>query len=206
MEKDNLDVLQKNRSTRACIRDGFRFYISNFRQILRNTWPVAIGFALLSMVASALPVLFSPTLLIWGLLIGGMSVILLLIGARLMLHKRQMLYSAGKTPIMAWLTHFGAVLLITIVCLFAISILTMLTSLPGIILMAANWQSQMGVINGDPIGMPDYVYWLSLAVFLLAGFIQAYVWLIMLFPFHLLKASLACKEEDMKKFNNINNV
>lgn len=206
METDNLDVLQKNRSTRACIRDGFRFYIANFRQILRNTWSVAIGFALLSMVASALPVLISPTLLLWGTLIGLFTVVFLLVGARMILHKRQMLHTAGTIPFMSWLTHLGAVILIIIVCLFAISILTMLTSLPSIILMTANWQSQMGVIKGDPIGMPDYVCWLSLAVFLLAGFIQAYVWLTILFPFHLLKASLAYKEEEAKKFNNRNTV
>lgn len=206
MEKDNQDVLQKSRSARACIRDGFQFYTAHFRHILRNTWPVAIVYALLSMIASALPVLISPILLLWGSLIGVLAVVLLLIGARWMLHKRQMFHKTKKVPFVAWLTHLGAVILILIVCLFVISILTMLTALPAIIMMAANWQSQMGVINGDPIGMPDYVRWLSLGAFLLAGFIQAYVWLTILFPFHLLKASIAYKEEELKKFNNRNRI
>ena len=202
MGKDHQEILLKRRSARGCIRDGLQFYFAHFRQILRQTWPITLGYALLSAVASAIPVLFSPTLLLWGTLIGVVAVILLLVASRWILHKKQILHASGKVTVLAWLRHLGAIILIAIVCLFVISILTLLTSLPSIIMMAANWQSQMGIINGDPVGMPDYVRWLSLGAFLIAGFFQAYVWLSILFPFHLLKASISSKEEEMKQLNN----
>ena len=204
MVNDNQDILLKRRSARACIRDGVQFYFNHFRLILRKTWPITFGYALLSTVASAIPALISPTLQLWGMLIGGVAVILLLIGARWLLHKREVLHPSGKVSFSLWLTHLGAIILIAIVCLFIVSILTLLTSLPSIIIMTANWQSQLGVINGDAIGMPEYVRWLSLGAFLLAGFLQAYVWLTALFPFHLLKASLACKAKDLKELKQFN--
>jgi len=207
MVKDNQEILQKRRSARACIRDGIQFYFNHFRLILRKTWPVTLGYAILSMVASAIPALISPTLQLWGLLIGVVAVVLLLASARWILHKHEVLHPSGKVSFSLWFTHLGAIILIAIVCLFIVSILTLLTSLPSIIMMTANWQSQMGVINGDAIGMPDYVRWLSLGAFLLAGFLQACVWLTVLFPFHLLKASLAYKAKEMnelKQFNKVN--
>ena len=60
MEKDNENILLKSRSSRACIRDGYHFYFSNFKRIFKTTWPIAIVFAVLSAVASAMPVLLAP--------------------------------------------------------------------------------------------------------------------------------------------------
>ena len=74
MEKEDKDILQKIRSSRACIRDGYRMFTERFRRIFRHTWKWAIGFAVLSAVASALPVLVSPTLTLAGLLIEVVAV------------------------------------------------------------------------------------------------------------------------------------
>ena len=184
MEKDNEFTLLKSRSSQACIRDGYKFYAAGFRQIFRYTWPLAIVFAILSAAASALPVLVSPSLL--------------LAGAALAL--RQLLQKAEIKPRL-WLRHLGMVLLVGIFCLFVVSVLAMLTCLPTFIMMAANWQSQMGVINGDPSGMPEYVRWLTIGVFLLAGFIQAYVWLTFIGPTYMLRGSIAQREIERKEFN-----
>lgn len=69
------------------------------------------------------------------------------------------------------------------------------------ILMAANWQSQIGMLNGDPSGMPDSVRWLSLGVFAIAGFIQAYVWLTIIPPFFLMKGSMDLQDKEKEYFN-----
>ena len=66
----------------------------------------------------------------------------------------------------------------------------------------------VGVINGDPSGMPEYVRWLTIGVFLLAGFIQAYVWLTFIGPTYMLRGSIAQREIERKEFNtkkHINN-
>ena len=207
MEKDNEFTLMKSRSCQACIRDGYKFYAAGFRQIFRYTWPLAIVFAILSAAASALPVLVSPSLLLAGAALALVSVVLLLYTASWRLHKRQLLQKAEIKPRL-WLRHLGMVLLVGIFCLFVVSVLAMLTCLPTFIMMAANWQSQMGVINGDPSGMPEYVRWLTIGVFLLAGFIQAYVWLTFIGPTYMLRGSIAQREIERKEFNtkkHINN-
>ena len=45
-------------------------------------------------------------------------------------------------------------------------------------------------------GMPDYMWWLTLIVFLIAGFIQAYVWLTLLGPVYLMRGSIAQQEKE----------
>ena len=201
MEKDNENILLKSRSSRACIRDGYRFYFSHFKGIFKATWLIAIVFAVLSAAASAMPVLLSPNLMLPGELLATLAVILLLIIAWRRLRKRQLLETTGHIPFKNWLRHTGMVLIVFIVCLFTISILIMLTSLPMIIMMAANWQDQIGVLSGDPSGMPDNVKWLTLVVFLIAGFLQAYVWQSVIGPLYMMHGSIIQQENERQKFN-----
>ena len=201
MEKDNENILLKSRSSRACIRDGYHFYFSNFKRIFKTTWPIAIVFAVLSAVASAMPVLLAPNLTLAGGLLATVSVLLLLIAGWRILRRRQLLEKTARIPFKSWLRHTGMILIICIVCFFTISILIMLTSLPMVIMMAANWQNQIGVLSGDPSGMPDNVRWLTLAVFLIAGFLQAYVWLSVIGPFYLMRGAMIQDENERQKFN-----
>ena len=67
--------------------------------------------------------------------------------------------------------------------------------------MAANWQSQIGMLNGDPAGMPDQIRWLSLGVFLIEGFIQAYVWLTIIPPYYLMKGTMGIQDKEKEEFN-----
>ena len=202
MEKDNENTLLKSRSSRACIRDGYHFYFSNFKRIFKATWLIAIVFAVLSAAASAMPILIAPNLMLPGMLLATMAVILLLIMAWRRLRKRQLLEATEKIPTKIWFRHTGMILIVGIVCLFVVSILIMLTSLPMIIMMAANWLDQIGVMSGDSSGMPDYVKWLTLAVFLIAGFLQAYVWLSVIGPLYLIRGAMIQHENERQKYNN----
>ena len=51
------------------------------------------------------------------------------------------------------------------------------------------------------VSMPEYVRWLTIGVFLLAGFIQAYVWLTFIGPTYMLRGSIAQREIERKEFN-----
>ena len=201
MEKDNENILLKSRSSRACIRDGYRFYFSHFKRIFKATWLIAIVFAVLSAAASAMPVLLSPNLMLPGELLATLAVILLLIFAWRRLRKRPLLEATERITFKNWLRHTGMVLIVGIVCFFTISILIMLTSLPMIIMMAANWQDQIGVLTGDPSGMPDNVRWLTLVVFLIAGFLQAYVWQSIIGPIYMMRGAIIQHENERQKFN-----
>ena len=169
--------------------------------ILKATWLIAIVFAVLSAAASAMPVLLSPNLMLPGELLATLAVILLLIFAWRRLRKRQLLEATERITFKNWLRHTGMVLIVGIVCFFTISILIMLTSLPMIIMMAANWQDQIGVLTGDPSGMPDNVRWLTLVVFLIAGFLQAYVWQSIIGPIYMMRGAIIQHENERQKFN-----
>ena len=200
MEKSNENTLQKIRSGRACISDGYQWFSARFRRIFRLTWSAALVFAVISAVASALPVLVSPAF-VWpaiGLWIVAVILFLAYTSRRL---RKHLLEPTGPIPFSARMRHLGLTVLVTIVCLIAVIVLTLITSLPMVIMMAANWESQMGVLNGDPAGMPDYVTWLSIVAFLVAEFLKAYVWMTIICPFYLVRISVALKEKEKKAFN-----
>ena len=201
MEKEKKEIEIKVRSSQACIREGFQLYSANFRKIFRATWWLAIVFAVFSAAASAMPVLLSPTLLFPSMVLGVIVVALWLIAANWRLKKRQLVEPLRPLAFGSWFLHGGKVFIVTIVCITIVAVLSLLTSLPTVILMAANWQSQIGMLNGDPSGMPDQVRWLSLGVFLVAGFIQAYVWLTVVLPFYLMKGSMGIQDKEKEDFN-----
>ena len=201
MEIDNENSLLKIRSSRACISDGYEWFTARFRKIFRHTWLIALLFAVLTATASALPVLISPLLFWPALLLEAIAVILLLVLCRRVFYKKQLLTPVSGATIGARIRNSGQYILVGIVCLLVVAILTLLTSLPTVIMMAANWESKIGVLYGDPAGMPDYVLWLSIAVFLIAGFLKAYVWMTIISPFYLVKVTVALKEKEKKEFN-----
>ena len=202
METEKKEIELKVRSSQACIRDGYQLYSTNFRKMFQATWWLAIGFAILQAVASALPALFSPTLLLPALLLQIVAIIAWLTLSNRQLKKRQLLQPLNPLGFRSWMLHLGKVFIVSITYLFIIVILMLLTTLPMIILMVANLQSQVGILNGDAAGMPDSIKWLSLVVFAAAGFIQAYIWLTIIPPFYLLKASMALQDKEKADFNN----
>ena len=202
METEKKEIEMKVRSSQACIRDGYQMYSSNFRKLFRTTWWLAIGFALVQAVISALPALLSPTLLLPALILSAVVVIAWLALTNWKLKKRQLLKPLPPLKMSSWMQHLGKVFIVSIACLLIVMVLTMLTSLPMYILMVANLQSQVGIMNGDPTGMPEHIKWLSMAVFTIAGFIQADVWLTIIPPFYLMKASMGIQDKEKADFNN----
>lgn len=94
------------------------------------------------------------------------------------------------------LRHLGAIFIVVLVALIITQLLMMLTELPALILYAANFMSQMGVLQGDPLGMPHYMTWMSFTVYTLMGFIQAYVCLSACFPLIFLWGSIEKHEQE----------
>lgn len=190
--------LLKSRSGRACIREGFQLFTNYFRRIFRHTWLMALCFAILSATAAALPVFVAPNMLWPALLIETIAVILLLVICYRLLVRKQLFerLPKGSIPSWAWLRHLGMETLVWIICLIVVLSLSVITTLPMLIVMAANWLNNVGIVAGDPNGMPDYMFWLTIVVFLIAGFIQAYVWLTILGPVYLMRGSIAQQEKE----------
>lgn len=104
--------------------------------------------------------------------------------------------------IKALFSHFGLVFsVLFIVAVFTLLAL-LLTTLPAIILAIANSEAQTGVLMGDPLGMPGYMTSLTLVVFTVAGFIQAYILLSALFPTYYIYGSAVTQEKERNEKKN----
>ena len=77
----------------------------------------------------------------------------------------------------------------------------MFTSFPAIILSIAGNEANKGFLYGDPYVLPSYIGWLSALVFLLIGFIQAYIMLSFLFPVYYMYGAIEAHEQEKNKFN-----
>ena len=129
------------------------------------------------------------------------AVVVLLVVSYKVLVRKQLFERREQAPSrFAWLRHLGMVLLVWLFCLVVVLSLCVITTLPMFIVMIANWVNQAGTFAGDPNGMPGYMTWLSIVVFLIAGFIQAYVWLTLLGPLYMMRGSIAKQEQERKDF------
>ena len=106
----------------------------------------------------------------------------------------------GRQP----LRHWGSSIVISLVVCIVIGLLSVVTELPAVVLLFANVSSMSGMLLGDPSGMPDYMSWLNVVVFSLAGFIQAYIYLSSLFPFYYLYGSVEVQEKERAEMNKGN--
>lgn len=148
----------------------------------------------------------------WGIIKGsittiGIGVLLLLVMLALLLPlvypnmryvttRDTLLFSILGSGYLQGLRRWGyqfAVLLVTLIFTF---LALVITTLPSIVLMTANMKAQTGTLMGDPLGMPGYMTWMSLIVFLLAGFIQCYVVLLLHFPAYYMAGSIEKQEQE----------
>ena len=287
MEKDNEDILLKDRSSRACISAGYRLFMSNFKRIFRASWLAALVFAALVSVGGTMMILqpqlalivmpvtilidvlfvtygfsalkqhqetgiigwtvrwysfdsriFFRTLVAWlctfvislvfGSLIGVVAVLLasylseytalasiaivsLLVFALIL----PMTYTNMRYVLTDdkgyWgnlfgyygrgMRRWGFIFLVVFMTALIGGVCYIFTSLPAIILSLAGNEANTGFLYGDPYNMPSYIVWLSAVVFLLIGFIQAYIMLSFLFPLYYMYGSIEAHEQEKNKFN-----
>ena len=287
MEKDNEDILLKDRSSRACISAGYRLFMSNFKRIFRASWLAALVFAAMVSVGGTMMILqpqlalivmpvtilidvlfvtygfsalkqhqetgsigwtvrwysfdsriFFRTLVAWlctfvislvfGSLIGVVAVLLasylseytalasiaivsLLVFALIL----PMTYTNMRYVLTDdkgyWgnlfgyygrgMRRWGFIFLVVFMTALIGGVCYIFTSLPAIILSLAGNEANTGFLYGDPYNMPSYIGWLSAVVFLLIGFIQAYIMLSFLFPLYYMYGSIEAHEQEKNKFN-----
>ena len=99
------------------------------------------------------------------------------------------------------LRRWGFIFLVVFMTTLIGCVCYILTSLPAIILSLAGNEANQGFIYGDPYNMPSYIGWMSALVFLLIGFIQAYVMLSFLFPLYYMYGSIEAHDQEKNKFN-----
>jgi hypothetical protein len=98
------------------------------------------------------------------------------------------------------LSYFGLLFATVLLTGIITSLLTFFCELPGIIIGVANIKAYAGAAMGDPLGLPDYLNTLTFVAFTIAGFIQAYVHLVTIFPLYYACGTVAQREQLKKKF------
>ena len=199
MEKEKEETLIKSRSPRACIASGFKLYLGQFKRIFRATWMLQLVFAVVSGTAEALLVVYYPLLVAALLLLWYMLYCF-------MIRRRLTMLTPTRTTVKARLRHAGQLFVVSLVTIIVCISVWLLTSVPAVILGIANMQAETGVLYGDPLGMPDYMRWLTMGVFTLSSFMQAYIYLAYFFPLRYAYGSIEADEtERSNALNKIQN-
>ena len=96
------------------------------------------------------------------------------------------------------LKHYGFMLIVMLVSCIVIVVAEYILALPAMLLATASYQANIGVLYGDPLGMPGYITYVSAVVFFMAGFLQAYIRMSALFTAYYMYGSIETQEEERK--------
>ena len=99
------------------------------------------------------------------------------------------------------LRYIGTLFVTLLITTIITALITLFCELPAFIIGTANIQAYMGAAMGDPLGMPDYRPTLTFIAFTIAGFVQAYVHLVTLFPFYYAYGSIETLIKEKKAIN-----
>lgn len=108
----------------------------------------------------------------------------------------KLFFTAYKTA----LRHFGYIFVIEFFAGMVIVVATYVLQLPAVILATANYEANLGVVLGDPLGMPSFIVPLTAFVFFISGFMQAYIRMSALFPFYYMYGSIETQEKEKSQF------
>lgn len=191
-----LKDLYKTRSVTACMKASYDTISSNILSIIKKTWWATIPFSVLA----ALVLFFllpNKPLHDWGQANPWASFILQTVVYALFVVFAFVVSAAkwgwlngkkfsqniaprsiGKfllTIIKNGFRHFGGYFKTCFLSGIIIAIITVVVCLPAIILIVAQLYSQLGALEGDPLGVPGYFTFLLLFVFTAVSFILCHV-------------------------------
>ena len=97
--------------------------------------------------------------------------------------------------------HYGQLFVAIVMTVIILLIVSVILLLPAIVVALANFHANLGVLYGDPLGMPSYIVPLTAVVMAFAGFVEV----ILRCGFHFIGyycyGSIDTQEEEKKKFN-----
>ena len=175
MEKQQEETLMKVRSNRSILAASFRLYTKCFWPMLKVVWPwiliAALVTAGVAMMIDYINYVFVPLVIVAVLL----ELALWLRTSCWLTQRplRTVLRAAGKH----WLLLIGMVLLSILLTLPVCAIV----SLPAIILMLAEWESQYGISMGDSVSLPTYFIYIAAATWFITALLHLCIRLVTVF-------------------------
>ena len=108
-------------------------------------------------------------------------------------------WSALGSSYACGMRHWGMLFLVFFVSTLMVILCGLVVMLPANILFVANYKAQMGLLIGDPLGMPDYMTVLTFATFVLCSFLQFYTALPLILHNYYAYGSIEAKEQERKE-------
>ncbi len=97
------------------------------------------------------------------------------------------------------LRYWGGLFLVFFVSILLVQLASLVIMLPSHILNFANQQAHLGVLMGDPLGMPSYIMPLTFGTATLASFIQFYICQITLVHNYYIYGAIETKEQEREQ-------
>ena len=166
MENHQDDILVKSRSYRGVIAAAYRQYTRQFVSMFKAVWIHILDTAVVTAAVGMLTAYGLYFLVPLAVLAVILEIVLWLMTARWLtkLSIRQLLRLGNRH----WLLLIG----IALAGIIALLPLCALFSLPLLVLVLAEWESQSSILMGDAQSMPSYMTWLSAAVWVLVAMLQ----------------------------------
>ena len=165
-----VNELFKHRSITSCMRASYDTITSDFRSLVKQTWTTHVPFAVLLAIVLYF-LLPNKPLHDWGAvnpmasfilqtIIYGATIVMAIVSFWHLLPRKQLCPKDEKRKIgkslLRILRHFGGFFLTSFLGMIIVGIATFIAALPSIILIIAQFYSQLGALDGDPLGVPGF--------------------------------------------------
>lgn len=191
--------------TKRMLRLALWFFLLEFIFILAFVLIMVVG-GVLSAASGIKPGSHMITVMVFTLLLLTIAMALclplLFTAYKYLLNPDSRFISVLKSTYRQGLRHWGCIFLVVLMVTIVTSVISSVVLMPYNILTAAITQSVLGAANGDPLGMPAYMSWMSFLMFCIAGFILAYIQLSAIFPFYYLYGSIEQQEKELKQIKS----
>lgn len=98
--------------------------------------------------------------------------------------------------------HWGQLFATAFIGVLVILLISTVILLPANILSLANYEANLGILYGDPLGMPSYIVPLTAFIMLIAGFVEAFIRLTIYFIMYYVFGSIEGQEKERREFRN----
>ncbi len=95
--------------------------------------------------------------------------------------------------------YWGSLFVVFFVSILLVQIASIIIMMPSHILNFANQQAHLGVLMGDPLGMPSYILPLTFCTATLASFIQFYICQVTLMHNYYIYGAIETKEQEREQ-------
>ena len=184
-----VNELFKQRSITACMRASYYAMTADPKSFVKQTWATQAPFAVLLAIVLYF-LLPNKSLHDWGVMnpmasfilqtiIYAATLVMAVVSFWHLLPRKQLSANKGEKRkkgqwVLRILRHLGGFLMIGFLGIMIVGIATFIAALPSIILIIAQFYSQLGALDGDPLGVPSYFTPLLFVVFIITFLLILY--------------------------------